>query len=259
MDCCNAAQDGKCLRYRSDWKKRDMGKDDFVTALTARLTCIGEDVLATKIALGTTTVIQGDCRRRLKSNAVGKFKLCVTSPPYLNSFDYSDIYRPELFLGKFVRDTQDLREVRLHTLRSHVQVNWPKPTQTEFGPLYANSMSKLLTRKDSLWDQRLPCMVQAYFEDMKTVLVELRARAVDGAHLWIVVATSAYAGVEIPVDLIIADIAGKFGWNLAEIGVIRNLRSSAQHFQTVQGEAKSLLPLRESAIVLRASRSPTGD
>ena len=26
-----------------------------------------------------------------------QFKLCVTSPPYLNSFDYTDVYRPELF------------------------------------------------------------------------------------------------------------------------------------------------------------------
>jgi len=97
-------------------------------------------------------------------------------------------------------------------------------------------------------------MVQAYFEDMKTVLRQLRSMAADDAHLWIVVSTSAYAGVEVPVDLIIADIAGKLGWTLSEIGVIRNLRCSGQHFQTVQGESKSLLQLRESVIVLHANR-----
>ena len=96
-------------------------------------------------------------------------------------------------------------------------------------------------------------MVQAYFEDMKNVLCRLRSLAHTKAHLWIVVSTSAYAGVEIPVDLIIADIAGKAGWRLIEIGVIRNLRSSGQHFNTVGGDNINPLQLRESAVVLTAS------
>jgi hypothetical protein len=96
-------------------------------------------------------------------------------------------------------------------------------------------------------------MVQAYFEDMRNVLHGLRKHATDEAQLWIVVSTSAYAGVEIPVDLIIADIAVKVGWTLREIGVIRNLRSSVQHFKSVEGDYKNLLQLRESAVVLAAS------
>jgi len=38
-------------------------------------------------------------------------------------------------------------------------------------------------------------MVQAYFEDMQTVLGHLRKHARTDAHLWMVVSTSAYAGV----------------------------------------------------------------
>jgi hypothetical protein len=113
-------------------------------------------------------------------------------------------------------------------------------------------MTSLLERKEELWDQRIPTMVQAYFEDMRTVLRLLRKHAEAQAHLWIVVSTSAYAGIEIPVDLIIADIAGKIGWHLKEIGVIRNLRSSSQHSKTVEGDNKNSLQLRESAVVLTA-------
>ena len=157
-----------------------------------------------------------------------------------------------MFLGKFVNNTTALRAVRLRTIRSHVQARWQAPTEDDFGPLYLNSIASLLERKEYLWDEHIPLMVQAYFEDMRTVLRHLRKHANKNAHLWLVVSTSAYAGVVIPVDLIIADIAGKVGWTLKEIGVIRNLRSSGQHFRTVEGTDKTLLQLRESAVVLTA-------
>jgi hypothetical protein len=252
MDCCNATQDGKCLRYRKDWADENFGKEEFLDRLDTRLNQIEEDIQSAQLAYSDSRVLQGDCRQTLKSRRIGRFKLCVTSPPYLNSFDYSDIYRPEMFLGKFVSDTAALRAVRLKTIRSHVQASWSQPTEDDFGPLYLNSMTSILERKEELWNHRIPTMIQAYCEDMRTVLRLLRMHAEAQAHLWIVVSTSAYAGVEIPVDLIIADIAGKIGWSLKEIGVIRNLRSSGQHYKTVEGDNKNLLQLRESAVVLTA-------
>lgn len=253
MDCCNATQDGKCLRYRKDWEDDNYGREEFLDCFEKRVAQMREDIENTRLPASTSCVHQGDCRQTLTTGTIPKFRLCVTSPPYLNSFDYSDIYRPEMFLGKFVGDTTALRAVRLRTLRSHVQVSWAEPTEDDFGPLYLNSITALRERKDTLWNQRIPTMVQAYFEDMKHVLRSLKQHAHAKAQLWIVVSTSAYAGVEIPVDLIIADVAGKVGWRLKEIGVIRNLRSSGQHFKTVEGEYKNPLQLRESAVVLTAS------
>ena len=46
----------------------------------------------------------------------------MISPPYLNSFDYSDVYRPELFAAGFVSANSKLRKIRKKTLCSHVQV-----------------------------------------------------------------------------------------------------------------------------------------
>lgn len=253
MDCCNATQDGKCLRYRKDWEDENYGREEFLDCLEKRVAQMHEDIENARLPASTIRVHQGDCRQTLITGTIPKFRLCVTSPPYLNSFDYSDIYRPEMFLGKFVGDTTALRAVRLRTLRSHVQASWAEPTEDDFGPLYLNSITALRERKDALWNRRIPTMVQAYFEDMKHILRSLKQHAHAKAQLWIVVSTSAYAGVEIPVDLIIADIAGKVGWRLKEIGVIRNLRSSGQHFKTVEGEHKNPLQLRESAVVLTAS------
>jgi hypothetical protein len=180
----------------------------------------------------------------------------------LNSFDYTDVYRPELFLGGFVKDMSELRALRLAALRSHVQASWEPPSTVDFGKTYGDSMAHLQLaihdlqeRDDPLWDRRIPTMVQAYFEDMVRVLTRLRAFAKPNASTWIVVSTSAYAGIELPVDLIIADIAAKSGWFLREVVVLRYLkRVSCQQWTELSQRGNASGPfLRESLIVLDAA------
>ncbi len=174
----------------------------------------------------------------------------------LNSFDYSDVYRPELFLGGFVDSNRVLMGLRLKTVRSHVQASWDRPTKDEFGNLYANCITKLRQSADAFWDPRIPLVVQAYFEDMETVLRGLRLRAKRKASTWLVVSTSAYAGIEVPVDLILAELGQRTGWYLREVGVLRHLRSSSQHVQHVQDKDLRSVPLRESVIILDATKKP---
>jgi len=99
MDCCNAAKDGKCLRYKSEWRKQSYSRTNFIVAFSQRL----NDVLADLDALmpsRTRRVYLADSRSSINRTFLKQpFQLCVTSPPYLNSFDYTDVYRPELFLG----------------------------------------------------------------------------------------------------------------------------------------------------------------
>src|SRR5690606_13247838 len=102
MDTCNATRDGKCLRYRPDWIRQDFGRRDFLAALDARVECMGEDLSKAPRGLTRAPIKVGDSRRLVRGMEKNAFELCVTSPPYLNSFDYSDVYRPELFLGGFV-------------------------------------------------------------------------------------------------------------------------------------------------------------
>ena len=180
--------------------------------------------------------------------------LCVTSPPYLNSFDYSDVYRPETFLIKSVQSNADLRQIRLASLRSHVQVKWPKPVLNSFGTDYNQTMKRLAAKEGAFWDSRIPQMVQAYFEDMHGVLSSLRVCASKKAKVWLVVSTSAYAGVEIPVDFILAQIGESVGWFLQEIAVLRSLRASGQHASRVPGEDILPFHLRESLVILSKER-----
>lgn len=77
---------------------------------------------------------------------------------------------------------------------------------------------------------------------------------IENASLWIVVSTSAYAGVEIPVDLIIADIGTKVGWYLREVKTVRHLRRVPGQQWDKLAEGKKQSPrLRESIIILDTS------
>jgi hypothetical protein len=101
-------------------------------------------------------------------------------------------------------------------------------------------------------------MVQAYFEDMYGILSALAACANKNATVWLVVSTSAYAGVEIPVDFILGQIGERVGWFLQDIAVLRSLRASGQHASRVPGE--NILPfhLRESLVILSKGRLRRG-
>jgi DNA modification methylase len=253
MDNCNATADGKCLRYRKDWKTVRFGRPSFEEAFEARVDRICTDLKLPDTPRVDSNIFGGDARKVMSSDGQ-RFKLCVTSPPYLNSFDYSDVYRPELFLGKFVESNAELAAIRKTTIRSHVQTNWEKPEGASFGQLFTNVMKDVNSRSEILWDRRIPLMIQAYFEDMERVLLRLRRLAEPGASVWIVVATSAYAGVEVPVDFIIAEIAERSGWFLSDVGVIRHLRSSGQHVNKLGEEVTRALHLRESVVILKTSK-----
>lgn len=251
MDTCNATRDGKALRYRKTWHDINFDAQDFQLAFTKRVENIRLDLADCPVDSQFGAVRYGDSRNQLATLA-RKFRLCVTSPPYLNSFDYTDVYRPELFLGGFVSSQQELRSLRQDTIRSHVQANWREPIKDNFGPRYAHCAELVQQRSAVLWDKRIPKMIQAYFEDLQGVLSQLFPVAEKGASLWLVVSTSAYAGVEIPVDLILADIAVDIGWRLEEIGLLRYMRTSSQHWKKWEGLKDRKPCLRETVVVLKA-------
>ncbi|MBR6091452.1 MAG: hypothetical protein IKQ09_01370 [Bacteroidales bacterium] len=218
MDNCNASKDGKCLKYRKDWISRGFNSVTYVKSLEKRLINCKEDLISTSIK-NKAKIINADSREEIKK-LPKQYKLCVTSPPYLNSFDYTDIYRPELFLGKFISSNQELKELRFKTIRSHVEIVLPKPKHDSFGKIYNNIFSQICKSND-VWSKQIPIMIQSYFEDMESVLVDLYEKAKKDGELWMVVANSVYVDVEIPVDLILAEIGTRNKWKLKRIEVLR--------------------------------------
>jgi hypothetical protein len=250
MANCNAVRDGKCLRYRKTWASNKRDKRTYSATLKVKLAQISADLQGEPLQTAST-ILEGDVRKVLDRLEEGqKFRLCITSPPYLNTFDYTDIYRPELFLCRYVCTTKELYKLRLQTVRSHLQAMWEKPKSDNFGALYDAAIAHVNANPIKLMDSRIPTMIQAYFEDMATILRKLRLNAVEGAQMWLVVSNSAYADKEIPVDLIIADIGCKFGWKLKEVAVLENIKRR----KTVH--SPSVKTLRESVIIFETAEFP---
>jgi len=243
MKNSNAKKDGKCLRYKTNWQNLNYNKSTFIETFKKEYYLIQEDIKNVKIKINPE-IYTIDSRKGI--NEINKkFDLAITSPPYLNTFDYTDIYRPELLLGRFIKDSYSLYRLRINTVRSHIQAKWNLPNVNGIECILLKDIyQRLNSKKEKLMDSKIPLMILAYFEDMKIVFQQLAMKANKNAHLWIVVANSAYANEEIPVDLVLTDIAAKNGWKLQEIGVLREIRKRKTKY------SPDITKLRESIIIL---------
>ncbi|MCR1986020.1 site-specific DNA-methyltransferase [Blautia coccoides] len=244
MQCCNAKKDGKCLRYKKGWDTLGYSSIELRNEFERNAVQIINDMAINPLREGNRNFINKDSRKAMTELSNQSIDLIVFSPPYLNSFDYSDIYRPELFLGGYVKNNSELRLIRKETLRSHVQYKWEKCDKSQ--SIWAqNIANQIRENKELLWNKDIPEMIDSYFYDMEQIFKEAYRVAEPHAQLWFVIATSAYAGIEVPVDLILADIATKQGWNLKNVNALRKLRTSSQ----CSSEDIRKIRLRESLII----------
>ncbi len=247
-DVANAKRDGKCWRYKREWHMRRSCGADLDAAFRNHVAEYVADLKRLGSLPAKSLVRQGDSRNlaSMKMGSPGaRYDAVITSPPYLNSFDYTDIYRPELFLLGSVRSTEDLRRIRLKTVRSHVQVKWPTPPELAHADVMAVS-SKL--RNAPVWDRRLPDMVDAYFADLDQVVRALSQCVRVGGHVCFVVATSAYAGVVVPVDKILTRIFKSHRIPVIERRVLRKTLGNGHH------QNRSHESLREVLLIGRVAR-----
>lgn len=247
MACCNAKPDGKGVRYKKDWKTFRYSKRNVISKFRSHALTVIDDINEFPIKKeNMPRILHGDSRELLYDVELDDYDLVVTSPPYLNSFDYTDIYRPELFMGGFITNNEALKELRLHTIRSHVQVDWPQTTSFESELL--DPIIKKLENVEDLWNNRIPLMVKAYFDDLWKVLLGLWLKLKVGGESWIVISTSAYGGIQIPTDLILAEVGRSIGFQIESIHYLRKMRTSGQQWKQIN---TSEFPLRESLVILK--------
>lgn len=167
------------------------------------------------------------------------------SPPYCNCFDYFEIHKVDLWLGDFVKDKEDFRKLRNTGFRSNTNSLNHKPI------IYKNeNLENLISLFDTekLWNNRIPSVVRGYFDDTHTLLTKLYQQTTKGGYVGIVVGNSAYSGVIIPSDSLIADIAKEIGFKVKNVFVTRHLTTSSQQKQDLV-YLKNYL--RESIVLLQ--------
>ncbi|MCA1669181.1 MAG: hypothetical protein LC793_17665 [Thermomicrobia bacterium] len=193
-----------------------------------------EDVAPVHVSLGDARV--------LRSHIHEGIDIAITSPPYLNRFDYSRTYSLELCLH-FVENFAGLRDVRHSLLRSHIESK-DAPTHraqsAELDEILANLGAQELN------NNRIPIMVRGYFEDMFHFVEQLAVVCNPGARIALVVGNTRFAGELIPVDLMLSELAGRVGFVTDRVIVTRYKGNSSQQMGRF-----GRIPVRESILFWR--------
>lgn len=239
----NVIINGKGRRYRRAWTERrtapEMVDMLFKQRCQAAITEIHEHRYRRHRG---HTVLRGDCLGKLATAAPAD--LAVFSPPYPNSFDYTDVYNVELWMLGYLDSPDSNRVLRKSTLCSHVQLKREFLAAPPGSLRLSRAMGRLRRERENLWSPWIPDMIGHYFHDMYKVLGLLHERLTSQAEVWAVVGDSQYAGIQIPVARILADYAPILGYRVLNIEPFRSMRASAQQGGKHQ-LAESLLVLQK--------------
>lgn len=253
LEVSNVYRNGKCVSYKDNWKKTiKYSRNDVHQIYLNRLKNVfREDILQMerikskeKLFSNRKYCYNGDCRQLIFDKITDDtIDLVITSPPYLNSRDYTDTYMVELKALGYMRDLTDLRKLREKTLRSHVQIKLGEIDTLEIEELQ-QALNDIEKYRDKFWNRELLNMIKGYFWDINTLFQGLSKKMTSRGMIFFNVANSAYYNVEIKVDVIVCRIAEKNGFKIEEIREARRVKTSSQQKGISEG-------LRESVIVLK--------
>lgn len=223
----NVVVSGKGRRYRRNWEQRQSSPQDVLNSFDEGFTRAIYDIqrFRNRKCLDYS-LIRGDARELTPLE--GNFEVAVLSPPYPNSFDYTDVYNVELWVCGYLDSNHSNRALRMSTLRSHVQIKRSfdgDDVVSETLPLVEEKLNNI---RHLLWNKSIPDMVRAYFFDMQSVIGRLAFSITDGGRMYLVVGDSQYHGVQIPVARILTEIARNFGFRELSNEPFRSMRASPQ-------------------------------
>ncbi len=169
--------------------------------------------------------------------------LIFTSPPYPNRHDYTRVFHLTL-LGLGLTE-KDILSLRHNSFRSHVEAKSPpivKYNVLKMSPTLAECLSQFSSNKD----QRIPKMIEGYFEDMLASLISFQKILKDSGLVVLVIGNVRHQGVMVPVDEIIIELGTSIGFNLVKAWVARLRGNSAQQMKLYGRQ-----PSREAIVILR--------
>jgi site-specific DNA-methyltransferase (cytosine-N4-specific) len=242
-ECSYTAKDGQFLRLR-----RDKNIPNPVEAMTRKVAQMEEDICRKDLFFpyivdASTTrpdVYLGDTRDLSKIKFKRKPTVIITSPPYVNRYDYTRTYSLELYFH-FVKNFDELKAIRFGILRSHIESKMQDDEEPSH-PIIEEVIDALC-QKD-LNNPKIPNMIITYFIDMEKTIREWYKVLADGAKVAMVVDNVRFEGELIPVDLVLSDIAKNIGFKIQEVIVARYKGNSSQ-----QMKKYGRIPVRESIVV----------
>ncbi len=184
------------------------------------------------ISANTVEVIQGSVLKEIDQIKPDTIDYIVTSPPYCNRYDYTRTYALELaYLGVTEEEIRKLRQ----TLLTCTVEN--KPKQFEWlDAKFKEKIDKVFSKQKCLKsiidflaneakqgklnNKGIKTLVEGYFYDTTVHLAQTAPKIKKGGHYVMVNDNVRYNGLEVPVDLLLSEIAAEFGLQTEKIWVL---------------------------------------
>jgi DNA modification methylase len=198
---------------------------------------------------GQIEVLRGSCLDVLPTLGTASFDGLITSPPYVNRYDYTRTYALELaLLG--VGETE-IRALRQAMLSCTVENREKAKLQTVFTPDLHRRASAAFEHQQELqsilnyleWQKStkalnnsgIPRMVRNYFFELALVIFECARLLKPGAPFVMVNDNVRYSGATIPVDLILSDFAEQAGFDVEVIWVLPTRKGNSSQQMGLHG------------------------
>jgi hypothetical protein len=236
-------ESSKIKRYGKGLRFIEKDDKDPFQLFSEKCSIITEDLEKCNNRVSST--VKNQDARKIDNFCGNKTNLVIFSPPYLNSFDYNEIYKLELWLLGFVKNYPQFNKLSKKNLRSHLSGEY---NTNGFDNQLVNEIVQKL-KMQPLWNNKIPDMIKAYFSDMNDVFCGLNRILKTNTTVVYVVGNSSYGGVPIATDLLLADIAQKNNFIVEEMRIARKLSTSPQQLKKYSKNRKKYL--RESLVVLQ--------
>lgn len=209
------------LRRRRPNETNGQGKT-IMPRFRSALTLMVEDIGAMQAGEGRMGRIDSDAR---VDPSIGDpiYDLCVTSPPYLNGTNYVRNTKLEMWVLDLISSPGDMRRLRSQAVTAginNVRLRRPAPR------LPVRRLTRVLgDLTERAYDARVPSLVASYFSDMSAVLGATSMRLRPGGLIYLDIGDSRFAGVHVPTDEILIDVARERGLGLVDSVKLRDRRS----------------------------------
>ena len=211
------------------------------------------------IPKAVSRVLKADARQFSKYAGESTLDLVVTSPPYLNNYDYADRTRLETYfwgvcnswgeVTKRVRDRLIMAattQVRRGEMAETARLPGIAEASAEVQGILGEAVRKLESlRNEKSGKKSYDLMVAGYFEDMLKVIRETYKALRPGASFVLVVGDSAPYGVHVATDVLIGKLATAIGFRDCDIQCIRTRGD-----KWAGNTQRHKVPLRECIVTL---------
>ena len=204
-------------------------------------------------------LVRGDARLLASYTGEAAVDMILTSPPYLNNYDYADRTRMETYFWGLYDSWADITanvrdklmmaattQVRRNQMAETVKMPLVKSLDSAVHNELQDAVSRLgELRKKKSGKKSYDLMTAGYFEDMAQVVVEARSALKSGCPFILVLGDSAPYGVHVTTDEIIGRLAVGAGFAHYDIEVIRTRGD-----KWAGNSQRHKVPLRESIVTV---------